>query len=231
MTFYSVVDNGKQIPEKLDIIYTLKCDNTNEFDVIRNWNAFIIRSILNKFNDSKSYFDNTIKGNKQPVSSNLKHRKITKIIDNANGILANQDQDEAIAMFPKVIQGFKELVNAGIKRLATTEQFKLATLDNAFDMSDCVNAKTHANFTSTDELLGNNVYIRGGVMGNYSNKFHVVKFNNVTFVAVGGIASNPLLSYSSFIGGPIFTSIEMYDSLDKLGLLNNSLMPKSFPLA
>ncbi|CAG8589169.1 20215_t:CDS:1 [Dentiscutata erythropus] len=161
-------------------------------------------------------------------------------------------------------------------RLATTEQFKLATLNNAFDMSDSVNAKTHANFTSADELFGNNVYIRGGVMGNYSNKFvisdsylnefkqfiqnfttplpwksedyiiltnglcgsacalfaeHAAKFNNVTTVAVGGIASNPLLSYSSFIGGAVFNSIEVFESLDKLALLNNSLMPKSFPLA
>ncbi|CAG8589182.1 20216_t:CDS:2, partial [Dentiscutata erythropus] len=144
-----------EIPEKPDITYTLKCDNTNEFNVIRNWNAFTISSILDKFNDSKSYFDNIcnpIKESKQPVSFNPKHRKITKIIDNANGILAKQDQsvttirivnqfvefykvkdfgvvkiiteqpntlttDETIAIFPKVIQGFKELANAGIKKV------------------------------------------------------------------------------------------------------------------
>ncbi|CAG8760127.1 12275_t:CDS:2, partial [Dentiscutata erythropus] len=129
--------------------------------------------------------------------------------------------DETIAIFPKAIQGFKELMNAGIKRLATTEKFKFATLNNAFDMSDYVNAKTHANFT----------IINVGVMGNYSNKFHAAKFNDITTVAVGGIASNPLLSYSSLIGGSIFTSIEIFESLYILGLLNNSLMPKSFPLA
>ncbi|CAG8515883.1 13321_t:CDS:2 [Dentiscutata heterogama] len=144
-----------EIPEKPDITYTLKCDNTNEFNVKRNWNAFTIRSVLNKFNDSKSYFDNIcnpIKGSKQSVSSNHKHRKVTKIFDNVDGILAKQDQsvttirivdqfvefykvqdfgvvkiiteqpntsttDETIAMFPKVIQGFKELVNTGIKKV------------------------------------------------------------------------------------------------------------------
>ncbi|CAG8718502.1 17394_t:CDS:2, partial [Dentiscutata heterogama] len=136
-----------EIPEKPDIIYTLKCDNTNLFDVKRNWNAFTGRTYLNKFNDSKSYFDsicNPIKESKQSVPSNVVQREITKMLGSDNGILVKQDQsvttiriidefvefyrvkdfgvvkiiseqpnslnlDETIAMFPNIIQGFKEL--------------------------------------------------------------------------------------------------------------------------
>ncbi|CAG8711385.1 16673_t:CDS:2, partial [Racocetra fulgida] len=343
------------IPKKPDIIYTLKCNNTKEFVVKRNWNAFSITSdVLNKFNDSKTYFDNICnptKENKQPILSSLMFREIAKTFDETNSRkLTEQDQsvtiirviDEFIGFFKQedfgivkiftehptvfnttvvvnVLQGFNELVNTGVKkvvldlsdntgglydvvlfinlllfpntyptfvfdmriteqmRLAVTEQFRLATSDNIFDIKGFVNANTHANFTSTDDFFGNNVYTRGGVVGNYSNKYtesdivinaisqfikqnlanplpwkpedyiiltnglcgsacahiteHAAEFNNVTTVAVGGIASNPLLSYSSFPGGFVHNSNEIFDSLSKLNLLNNTLMPKPFPLS
>ncbi|CAG8810002.1 16099_t:CDS:2 [Gigaspora margarita] len=340
-----------EIPKKPDITYTLKCKNSNEFNVKRNWVAFSSRTFLNKFNDSKSYFDNIcnpIKKNKQLTSFNFKLREFTKIFNDVNGLLTEQDQsvitigivDNFVGFYKvenfgvikiitehpavlnaatleNVIQGFKRLVNTGVKkvvidlcdniggylfttiffnlllfpntypmfafdvriseqiRLAITKQFKLAILNNNFDISDYVNEKTHANFTSVDDLFGNNVYTRGGVMGNYSNKFvirdselneisrfiqnlttpppwkpedyiiltnglcgsacalfaeHAAEFNNVNTVAVGGIASIPLLSYSSFTGGSVLDSNDIFNSLAKLGLLNNTLMPKPFPL-
>ncbi|CAG8791568.1 22843_t:CDS:2, partial [Gigaspora margarita] len=340
-----------ELPTKPDITYTLKCNNTNEFNVKRNWTAFTSSTILNKFNDSKSYFDNICnptKGSKQSASSSFGLRKIAKTFNAVNGILAKRDQNVTIirtvnkfvnfykvqdfgvvkivtelpaglsyAMLANVTQGFKDLANTGVKKivldlsdnlggalivilffnlllfpntyptfdfdiriseqmkLAITEQFKLATLNNTFDMSVYVNSKTRANFTSADDFIGNNIYTRGGVMGNYSNKYvvsdsslneiiqfiqnlttplpwkpedyiiltnglcgsacafiaeHAVEYNNVSTVAVGGIASNPLLSYASFPGGAVKTSTQIFDSLEKLGLLNNTLMPKPFPL-
>ncbi|CAG8733444.1 17855_t:CDS:2 [Gigaspora margarita] len=340
-----------ELPTKPDITYTLKCNNTNEFDVKRNWIAVSSSRILNKFNDSKSYFDNIcnpIKGSKQSTSSNFELRKIAKTFNVVNGILAERDQSVTIirtvdefvgfykvqdfgvvkivtelpaglsdAMLANVTQGFKDLANTGVKKivldlsdnlggallvilffnlllfpntyptfdfdirvteqmkLAITEQFKLATLNNIFDMSDYVNSKTHANFTSAADFIGNNVYTRGGVMGNYSNKHvvsdaslnviiqfiqnlttplpwkpedyiiltnglcgsacafiaeHAVEYNNVSTVAVGGIASNPLLSYASFPGGAVVNSTQIFNSLEKLGLLNSTLIPKPFPL-
>ncbi|KAF0526847.1 peptidase s41 family protein [Gigaspora margarita] len=341
-----------EIPKKPDITYTLKCNNANEFDVKRSWVAFCSsRTFLNKFNDSKSYFDNVcnpIKGNRQLISSNSKFQEITNIINSANNLLIEQDLSITIiavvdnfvgfykmddfgvvkilteeptvlsnAILDSVIAGFKRLANTGVKkvvldlsdniggylyisiffnlllfpntytyfdfdtriseqmRLAITEQFKRATKNNIFDMKSYVNAKTYANFTSANDIFGNNVYTRGGVIGNYSNKYtlmndsinemsqyiqnlttpvswkpenyiiltnglcgsscaiiaeHAVEFNNVTTVAVGGIASNISLSYSSFPGGTVINSTQMFDSLGKLGLLSNNLMPKPFPL-
>ncbi|CAG8506777.1 27463_t:CDS:2 [Dentiscutata erythropus] len=64
-----------EAPDKPDITYILKCNNTNEFNVKRNWNAITSRKLLNKFNGSKSYFDNIcnpIEGRNQPVSFNSK---------------------------------------------------------------------------------------------------------------------------------------------------------------
>ncbi|CAG8808485.1 9575_t:CDS:2, partial [Gigaspora margarita] len=125
-------------------------------------------------------------------------------------------------------------------KLAITEQFKLATLNNIFDMSDYFNSKTHANFTSADDLIGNNVYTHYSIYSKFTTPLpwkpedyiiltnglcgsactfiagHAIEYNNVAAVAVGGIASNPLLSYDSFP--------------EKLGLLNNTLIPKPFPL-
>ncbi|KAF0523919.1 peptidase s41 family protein [Gigaspora margarita] len=354
-----------ELPIKPDIICTLKCNNTNEFNIKRNWTAFASSRILNKFNDSKSYFDNICnptKGSKQPASSSFGLRKIAKTFNVVNGILAERDQSVTIirtvdefvsfykvqdfgvvkivtefpaaisdallanvtqglkdlnALLMNVTQGFKDLANTGVKKvvldlsdniggllyvilffnlllfpntyptfdfdirvteqmkLAITEQFKLATLNNIFDMSYYVNSKTRANFTSADDFIGNNIYTRGCVMGNYSNKHvvsdsslneiiqfiqnlttplpwkpedyiiltnglcgsacafiaeHAVEYNNVTTVAVGGIASNPLLSYASFPGGAVINSTQIFDSLEKLGLLNNTLIPKPFPL-
>ncbi|CAG8625485.1 26374_t:CDS:2, partial [Racocetra persica] len=160
-------------------------------------------------------------------------------------------------------------------RLAITEQFKLATPNNIFDMSDYANAIAHANFTSANDIFGNNIFNRGGIIENYSKKLaiaevyldlfskfiqnlttplpwkpedyiiltnglcgsacamiaqHAVEFNNVSTVSVGGIASIPLLSYSSFPGGFVTTSDEILNSLDKLGLQNNTIMPRRFPL-
>ncbi|CAG8739668.1 13360_t:CDS:2 [Gigaspora margarita] len=337
-----------EIPKKPDITYTLKCNNSNEFDVKRNWVAFSSRTFLNKFNDSKSYFDNfcnPIKGNRQLISTNYKFQEITNIFNSANNLLIEQDQsitriavvDNFVgfyqmddfgvvkiltehptvlsnAILDSVIAGFKRLANTGVvldlsdnlggylsiiiffnlllfpntypsfdfdiriseqMRLAITEQFKRATKSNIFDMKGYVNAKTYANFTSANDFFGNNVYTRGGVIGNYSNKHtlmndsineisqyiqnlttpvtwkpenyiiltnglcgsacafiaqHAVEFNNVTTVAVGGIASNISLSYSSFPGGSVINSTQMFDSLGKLGLLSNNLMPKPLPL-
>ncbi|CAG8809377.1 12281_t:CDS:2, partial [Gigaspora margarita] len=354
-----------ELPIKPDIICTLKCNNTNEFNIKRNWTAFASSRILNKFNDSKSYFDNICnptKGSKQPASSSFGLRKIAKTFNVVNGILAERDQSVTIirtvdefvgfykvqdfgvvkivtefpaaisdallanvtqglkdlnALLMNVTQGFKDLANTGVKKvvldlsdniggllyvilffnlllfpniyptfdfdirvteqmkLAITEQFKLATLNNIFDMSYYVNSKTRANFTSADDFIGNNIYTRGCVMGNYSNKHvvsdsslneiiqfiqnlttplpwkpedyiiltnglcgsacafiaeHAVEYNNVTTVAVGGIASNPRLSYASFPGGAVINSTQIFDSLEKLGLLNNTLIPKPFPL-
>ncbi|RIB16416.1 hypothetical protein C2G38_2189991 [Gigaspora rosea] len=340
-----------EIPKKPDITYTLKCNNSNEFEVKRNWVAFSSHIFLNKFIDSKSYFDNIcnpIKGNRQFISSNFKFQEITNIFNSANSLLAEQDQsvtriaivDDFIGFFKledfgvikilteypavlsddtldKVILGFKRLANTGVKkvvldlsdnlggylflilffnlllfpntypsfdfdtriseqmRLAITEQFKLATRNNIFNMKVYVNATTHANFTSANDFFGNNVYTRGGVIGNYSNKYtvmddilneisqfilnlttpvswkpenyiiltnglcgsacafiaeHAVEFNNVTTVAVGGIAYNTSLSYSSFPGGSTVNSTQIFESLGKLGLLSNNLMPKPFPL-
>ncbi|CAG8774492.1 16299_t:CDS:1, partial [Cetraspora pellucida] len=85
---------------KPDITYTLKCNNDNEFDVKRNWNAFTTRTLLNKFNDSKTYFDNLCnppKGHKKPLSSNLKVQEIIKTFDgSANKILDKQEQSVTI---------------------------------------------------------------------------------------------------------------------------------------
>ncbi|CAG8705674.1 10002_t:CDS:2, partial [Cetraspora pellucida] len=345
-----------EIPENPDITYTLKCNNTDEFDVKRNWTAFSSSIVLNKFNDSKTYFDNIcnpIQKKQQPVSAKLNFQEITKLFNGANKILPEQDQSVTIIrvvdkfisffkqqdfgvvkimsesptpipnsisdnVFVNVIQGFNELANSSVKKivldlsdntgglyavvllinlllfpntfpafsfdnrlseqmkLAITEQFRLTIQDNIFDMKVYVNAKTLANFTSADDFFGNNVYTRGGISGNYSNKYvsgnetindisqfiqknlitplpwkpedyiiltngfcgsacshfteHAAEYNNVTTVAVGGIASNPLLSYSSFPGGFVYNSTSILDSLDKLGLSNNTLMPKPFPL-
>ncbi|CAG8596970.1 12814_t:CDS:2, partial [Racocetra fulgida] len=342
-----------EIPKNSDIIYTLKCNNTKEFVVKRNWNAFSTSTVLNKFNDSKTYFDNICnptKENKQPILSSLMFREIAKTFDETNSRkLTEQEQsvtiirviDEFIGFYKQedfgivkiftenptvlntavlinVLQGFNELANTGVKkvvldlsdnlggsvlivvfinlllfpntfptfdydmritkqmRLAVTEEFRLATSNTIFDIKGYVNANTHANFTSADDFFGNNVYTRGGVVGNYSNKYvlsdieineirqiikqnlstplpwkpedyiiltnglcgsacshiaqHAAEFNNVTTVAVGGIASNPLLSYSTFPGGSVCNSTVIFNSLGKLNLLNNTLMPKPFPL-
>ncbi|CAG8800524.1 14053_t:CDS:2, partial [Gigaspora rosea] len=315
-----------ELPAKSYIIYTLKCNNTNDFNIKRNWTAFTSSTILNMFNDSKSYFNNICNHTKESLSSSFWRQEIAKIIDDINGILAEQDKsvttiriiDEFVdffkvqdfgvvkivtelpvalsdALLANVIQGFKfkDLANTGVKKivldlsdnvggqllvavffnlllfpntyptfdfdiriseqmkLAITEQFKLVTPDYIFDMRGYVNSKTHANFTSSDDFISNNVYTRGGIMGNYSNKYalsdsilneriqfiqnlttplpwksedyiiltngfcgsacafiaeHAVEFNNVTTVVVGAIASNPLLSYASFPGGPVYGS-------------------------
>ncbi|KAF0523923.1 peptidase s41 family protein [Gigaspora margarita] len=202
-----------ELPTKPDITYTLKCNNTNEFNVKRNLTAFTSSTILNKFNDSKSYFDNICnptKGSKQPASSSFRLRKIAKTFNAVNGILAKRDQNVTIIrtvnkfvnfykvqdfgvvqiftevlsvdMLANVTQGFKDLANTGVKKivldlsdnlggalivilffnlllfpntyptfdfdiriseqmkLAITEQFKLATLNNIFDMSVYVNS-------------------------------------------------------------------------------------------
>ncbi|CAG8581812.1 2544_t:CDS:2 [Dentiscutata erythropus] len=340
-----------EIPQKPYITYTLKCDNTNEFDIKRDWNAFSNRAFLNKFNDSKSYFDNicnSIEGSKPSISLSSKLREITNEFDKTDGILASdlsvtkirtvdkfvgffKVQDfgvvkiftEApltisVAIITDVIHGFNDLANTGVKkivldlsdnvggylvvsvffnlllfpstyptfdfdlriteqlRLAITEQYKLGIKNNIFDMKEYINEKSHANFTSVEDIFGNNVYTRGGVKGNYSNRYilsdselnvisqfiqnlttplpwkpedyiiltnglcgsacaniaeHAAEFNNVTTVAVGGIVSNSLLSYSSFPGGFVYNSTQIFDSLSQLGLLNNTIMPKPFPLA
>ncbi|CAG8801197.1 19090_t:CDS:2, partial [Racocetra persica] len=324
------------------------------FVVKRKWNAFSTSTVLNKFNDSKTYFDNICnptKENKRPILSSLMFREITKNFDGSNSRkLTEQDQSVTIirvvdkfigffkqedfgivkiftehptvfntAVLVNVLQGFNELVNTGVKKvvldlsdnlgglyfvvlfinlllfpntyptfvfdlriteqmkLAVTEQFRLATSNNIFNIKGFVNANTHANFTSADDFFGNNVHTRGGVVENYSNKYtisdiginelsqlikqnlanplpwkpedyiiltnglcgsacahiteHAAEFNNVTTVAVGGIFSNPLLSYSSFPGGFVRNSTEIFNSLGKLNLLNNTLMPKPFPLS
>ncbi|CAG8750732.1 12217_t:CDS:1, partial [Cetraspora pellucida] len=160
-------------------------------------------------------------------------------------------------------------------RLAITEQYELATLDNIFSIGSRVNAKTHSKFTSLADFFGNNVYKRGGIKENYSNRFvygilvdeisqiiqknlvnplpwksddyiiltdglcgsscaliteHADEVNNVSTIAIGGLASNSLLSYSTYTGGIVTNSTHAFDSLGKLGLLNNTLMPKPFPL-
>ncbi|CAG8787197.1 25363_t:CDS:2, partial [Gigaspora margarita] len=332
-----------------DITYTLKCDNKNSFDVKRNWNAFVQNvKDLNKFKDSKSYFDNICNPSEggRPVSSFL---EITIIPDSLNEIF---EQDQSITkikiidsfisffkvqdfgivkfyneypadrngttnMLPDVIQGFKELANAGVKkvvldfsdniggyifttyfislllfpntfpsfdidiriskqmRLAITEQYKLLTSNNIYDIQSYVDAKTYANFTSAEDFIGNNVYERGGIKDNYSNKYvdgtninpmrkiiqtnlttplpwkpedfiiltnglcgsscaliteHAAEFSNISTVAIGGLACNKLLSYSSFIGGTVVNATQTFDSLGELGLINNTLMHKPFPL-
>ncbi|CAG8738208.1 20224_t:CDS:1, partial [Dentiscutata erythropus] len=160
-------------------------------------------------------------------------------------------------------------------RLAITEQYRLKTQNNIYDITGYVNAKTLANFTSAEDFIGNNIYTRGGVRDNYSNKYineasinamsqiiqkdlttplpwkpedyiiltnglcgsscaliteHAAEFKNVSTVVVGGLASNNLMSYSSFTGGMVNNSTQVFNSLGELGLLNNTLMPKPYPL-
>ncbi|RIB14790.1 hypothetical protein C2G38_2194044 [Gigaspora rosea] len=219
-------------------------------------------------------FENLIQGFKGLANTGVK-KVVLDLSDNGGGyptliLFFN------ILLFPNTYPSYDFDIRISEQmKLAITKQFKLATLDNIFDMKDYVNAKTHSNFTSVDDIFGNNIYTRGGVKENYSNKIaasdsdlkkisqliqslttplpwkpedyiiltngycgsacafisqHAVEFNNVTTVAVGGIASNPSLSYSSFPGGEMVYSNQIFDSLDKLGLLNNTLMPKPFPL-
>ncbi|CAG8684831.1 3320_t:CDS:2, partial [Cetraspora pellucida] len=346
LTFSFALRN--KIPVNPDITYTLKCDGNNEFHIKRNWNAFSTSTVLNRFNDSKTYYENICNPTKIPMSSKLELQEITKTFNGANRILAEQDlsvtivrivdnfvgffkqqdigiikiitEDPHTLNITELVQGFNELANTGVKkvvldfsdngggkydvvlfinlllfpdtyptfdfdtrlseqmRLAIAEQFKVANPnpDNIFDLREFDNAKTHVNFTSIDDFFGKNVYIRGGVTGNYSNKYakssitfnkirkiiqtnlisplpwkpedyiiltnglcgsscshiaeHAAEFNNVTTVAVGGIVHNPLLSYSSFPGGFVYNTSEILDSLGQLNLLNNTLIPKPFPL-
>ncbi|CAG8752815.1 14863_t:CDS:2, partial [Gigaspora rosea] len=94
-----------EIPEKPDITYTLKCDNKNPFDVKRNWNAFAQNiTNLNKFKDSKSYFDNICNPSdgiklSRPSTS---FQETTIIPDSLNDIL---EQDPSITTI-KIVDGF-----------------------------------------------------------------------------------------------------------------------------
>ncbi|CAG8838767.1 14053_t:CDS:1, partial [Racocetra persica] len=134
-----------EVPEKPDITYTLKCKNTDEFDVKRKWNAFSISTLLNKFNDSKTYFDNICSPpsiNNQPISSNLKVQEITKTFNGANRmlkiqeitktficanrILDKQDQSEAVIRIVDKFIGFFKQQDLGIVKIITEKPTELS---------------------------------------------------------------------------------------------------------
>ncbi|CAG8796039.1 22140_t:CDS:1, partial [Dentiscutata erythropus] len=67
------------------------------------------------------------KGSKQPVSCNLKHRKIIKIIDNANGILAKQDQSVTTIRIVKQFVEFYKVQDFGVVKIITDQSNTLTT--------------------------------------------------------------------------------------------------------
>ncbi|CAG8513303.1 17185_t:CDS:2 [Dentiscutata heterogama] len=237
-----------ELPETPSIVYTLKCcKHTRSFNVTRNWVAFSNPKLLERFNNSRTYFTNICNATKENkhmsysngirdtrISSNNIHRIMTKqaegltiikIIDDFMEFYKIKDfgvvriltvhypkmYDENdkfnSAFFANIIQGFKDLRNTGVKKannlggyvlisafislllfpdtypsfefdfritepmkLAITEQFRLATPGNVFDMSDYADAITHINFTSANDIFGNNSFTRGNITEHYSKK-------------------------------------------------------------
>ncbi|CAG8637301.1 25491_t:CDS:2 [Dentiscutata erythropus] len=225
-------------------------------------------------NFNSAFFTNIIQGFKDLTNTGVK-KVVLDLTDNLGGY----DLISAfisLLLFSNTYPSFEfDFRITEPMKLAITEQFKLAIPENVFDMADYADAKTYINFTSANDLFGNNSFTRGNITEHYSKKFvisnayveflkefiqnfttplpwkpedyiiltnglcgsacamiveHAVELNNVSTISIGGIASIPLLSCTSFPGGFVTDSDEILDSLNILGIQNNTLMPKNFPL-
>ncbi|CAG8641879.1 14283_t:CDS:2, partial [Dentiscutata heterogama] len=107
-----------EIPERPDITYTLKCDNKNVFDAKRNWNAFAQNStLLNRFNDSKSYFDN-ICNPTNGITPTLQEFKAAPP-DDFNKILEQQDKSITTIKIIDNFVSFFKIQDFGIVKFFT----------------------------------------------------------------------------------------------------------------
>ncbi|CAG8828817.1 12254_t:CDS:2, partial [Racocetra persica] len=95
------------------------------------WNAFSTSTVLNKFNDSKTYFDNICnptKENKQPILSSLMFREITENFDGSNSRkLAVQDQSVTIIRVVDKFIGFYKQEDFGVVKIFTEHPTVLNT--------------------------------------------------------------------------------------------------------
>ncbi|CAG8628254.1 12966_t:CDS:2 [Gigaspora margarita] len=225
-------------------------------------------------NGTTKLLPDVIQGFKELANTGVK-KVVLDLSDNTGGYIFTT-YFISLLLFPNTFPSFDFDIRISKQmRLVITEQYKLLTSNNIYDIQGYVDAKTYANFTSAEDFIGNNVYERGGIKDNYSNKYvdgvginsmrkiiqtnlttplpwnpedfiiltnglcgsscsliteHAAEFSNISTVAIGGLACNKLLSYSSFTGGTVVNATQTFNSLGELGLLNNTSMPKPFPL-
>ncbi|CAG8532046.1 26208_t:CDS:2, partial [Racocetra persica] len=134
------------LPKTPSITYTLNCDNHPKY-VKRNWSVIGIESILNNFNNSKTYFSNICKNSTayyyQQLNNKLieikeaqknvydvrSNEHVTIIYDIRDFITFFKKQDFGVVriwtesvhlnntLAIKIIKGFQKLVNTGVKKV------------------------------------------------------------------------------------------------------------------